>query len=361
MPLEIGLWRVDGTPERVTARTMPLESKLEEIIEKDPTVLGEPIMLIGRQVPTAFGKYIDLLGVDADGAIHVLELKRDRTPREVVAQALDYGSWIRELSHSDVLEIFGAYRHDAAFEQAFSLTFGTSPPEELNTSHKLTVVASELDAATSRIVTYLADFEVPVNVLFFRYFEDAGREYVARTWLIDEVRSAGVGGTGKKSGGGTKEAWNGQDWYVSFGEESGSRNWDDARELGFVSAGGGRWFSRTLQSLPLGARVFVCIPKVGYVGVGEVAGEAKPFDDADLRVAGEPVKMASLPLKGTYRHTNDVEDNEEYVVPVRWIRTVPREEAVWERGMFANQNSACKLRNKFTLEELAKRFELDEE
>ena len=46
-------------------------------------------------------------------------------------------------------------------------------------------------------------------------------------------------------------------------------------------------------------------------------------------------------------------------VRVEWIRTVPREQAVKEKGLFANQNSACKLRNSFTLERLTERFALD--
>jgi hypothetical protein len=45
-------------------------------------------------------------------------------------------------------------------------------------------------------------------------------------------------------------------------------------KYGFISAGGGEWFSRTLKNLPLGARVFASIPKCGYVGVGTVIGEA---------------------------------------------------------------------------------------
>ena len=138
MPTEIGLWRVDGEARRVVPKAMPLESKLEEIIESDPTILGDPILLVGRQVPTAFGKFVDLLGVDADGVLHVLELKRDRTPREVVAQALDYGSWVRTLSHEDVLELFASYRPGIAFETAFAEAFGVSPPEELNADHRLT-------------------------------------------------------------------------------------------------------------------------------------------------------------------------------------------------------------------------------
>src|SRR4051812_35512137 len=111
MPLEVGLWRVDGAkPIRITPSGGPLESQLEQMIESDPSILGTPLLLIGRQVPTDYGKFIDLLAVDDEGALHILELKRDKTPREVVAQALDYGSWVQTLSHEQVLEMFGTYK-----------------------------------------------------------------------------------------------------------------------------------------------------------------------------------------------------------------------------------------------------------
>jgi len=358
MPLEIGIWRVDGSPKRMSTTSMPLEARLEELIEADPAILGQPLLFIGRQVPTAHGKYIDLLAVDAGGSLHVLELKRDRTPRDVVAQTLDYGSWIETLTHEQVLEIFDNYRPGVAFEEAFSERFGVSPPEELNTEHTLTVVASDVDPATARIVEYLARFDVPLNVLFFRYFVDDDREYLARTWLVDDTRVAS--GEGSKKASGKREPWNGHDWYVSFGEEPGGRSWDDARRYGFVSAGGGVWYSRTLRSLPIGARVFVCIPGsgLGYVGVGTVTGEAMPFDDAVLTVDGAETKMVDLPLVGAYSHDNGAQDNDEYIVPVDWIATVDRADAVWEKGFFANQNSACKLRNRFTLEGLVRHFDL---
>jgi len=51
----------------------------------------------------------------------------------------------------------------------------------------------------------------------------------------------------------------------------------------------------------------------------------------------------------------------EYLVRVEWIMTLPVEQAIWEKGMYANQNSVTKLRNKFTLERLTERFELDKE
>lgn len=356
MPLEVGLWRVDGgKPVKVAAKGVPLESQLEAMIEADPTILGTPLLLIGRQVPTEFGKYIDLLAIDDEGALHVLELKRDKTPRDVVAQALDYGSWVRTLSHAQVLDIFAAYKPHIAFEQEWTETFGGDVPQELNSDHRLTIVAGDVDPATERIIAYLATFGVPVNVVFFRYFDDGDRAYLARTWLLDEARTpASRGGPG----GGTKEPWNEQDWYVSFGEESGIRNWEDAREHGFVSAGGGEWFSRTLRRLPIDGRVFVHIPGVGYVGVGTVTGEARPFDEA---VLDDGVLLAQQPLRANYEHSPlPGEDHREYVVPVRWQQTRPRSEAFWVKGMFANQNSACKLRNRFTLEQLATAFDLQD-
>src|SRR4051794_36673086 len=124
MPLEIGLWRVDGVPVKVAASRMPLEARVEELLGADPSILGVPVLLIGRQVPTAHGKVIDLLGIDAEGALHVLELKPARTPREVVAQVLDYGSWVRNLANEDIRALYNDYArgqgHGAEFDQAFA-------------------------------------------------------------------------------------------------------------------------------------------------------------------------------------------------------------------------------------------------
>jgi len=37
------------------------------------------------------------LALDQDANLIVMELKRDKTPRDIIAQVLDYGSWVREL------------------------------------------------------------------------------------------------------------------------------------------------------------------------------------------------------------------------------------------------------------------------
>ena len=53
--------------------------------------------------------------------------------------------------------------------------------------------------------------------------------------------------------------WNKRDFYFAFGDGP-RRDWDDAREYGFVGAGGGEWYSRSLRQLKPGHRVLVYIP-----------------------------------------------------------------------------------------------------
>ena len=55
----------------------------------------------------------------------------------------------------------------------------------------------------------------------------------------------------------------------------------------------------------------------------------------------------------------DDEELSEYLVRVEWIKTLPREQAIWEKGMFANQNTAVRMRDQFTLELLIDRFDLE--
>lgn len=74
--------------------------------------------------------------------------------------------------------------------------------------------------------------------------------------------------------------------------------------------------------------------------------------DAIVAVDGVEQKLAEVPLAGSYQHNpaGDTDESAEYVVPVEWETTVPVNDAIWMTGMFANQNSACKLRKQFTID-----------
>jgi RecB family endonuclease NucS len=67
------------------------EHDLENWLEQNPTILtdGKPLLIISRQTNTNLNLYPDLIGLDEDGNTVMIELKRGKTSRDVIAQALE--------------------------------------------------------------------------------------------------------------------------------------------------------------------------------------------------------------------------------------------------------------------------------
>jgi len=102
MPIRTTLWKVGPQPQPLAESSLAKEQLLEDMIVTAPRMLSDEWMLIGRQEDTGFGGRIDLLAIAPDGSLVLIELKRDRTPRDVVAQALDYASWVEKLRAEDI-------------------------------------------------------------------------------------------------------------------------------------------------------------------------------------------------------------------------------------------------------------------
>ena len=68
------------------------EKDLESLLENNPdSIINEEILLIGRQVTTNFNTRLDLIGLDRFGNTVIMELKRDRTPRDTFTRAYEEG------------------------------------------------------------------------------------------------------------------------------------------------------------------------------------------------------------------------------------------------------------------------------
>jgi hypothetical protein len=361
MPIEVGIWNVtNGSIKKVNYSAIDSERKLEEIIQKDISIISDDIMLIGNQIITSYGKFIDMLAVNIEGKITIIELKKKKTPREVVAQTIDYASWVQNLSYKEIVEIYKEKNMGRDFETDFNDKFDTDPPEQLNQEHDMLIVSSELDNETERIINYLSDnFNVPINAVFFRYFVQDGKEFISRSWLIDpnEVIEK-VSKTKMKS---KSEAWNGKDFVANVDAHGEISSWEDCIKYGFISAGGGRWYNRTLYQLSQGARVFAYIPAKGYVGVGIVQEKPVQANKFMVEHEGKETLILNVPLTDEgLKNFADDEEKTEYFVRVEWKNTVPETKAYKEKGMRANQNSAFKLKSEFTLEKLIKFFDLNE-
>ena len=203
MPQNIRMWEVTSEDKltEISGSEISLEERLEDWLESDISMLDANLMVIGRQVQTAFGGLIDLLCLDSNGDTVVVELKRGKTPREVTAQALDYASWVRELSFNEITDIAQRYaKLDGSLSEAFAERFGDPLPDTLNQNHRALIVAEVMDDSTERIVRYLADLNVPINVATVQYFKaQDGREMLGQVFLVEpEQAMAKSGATSKK-------------------------------------------------------------------------------------------------------------------------------------------------------------------
>lgn len=342
MPIRNSVWTVGENPQSLPESRLASELVLENMIVTDSRILSEEWILIGRQERTGNGGVVDLLAVAPDGALILIELKRDRTPREVVAQSLDYACWVEKLEADDIAAIYSRFAQDRDLAADFQKRFGQPLDEEqLNYKHEIVIVATELDPSSERIVEYLSDRGISINVLCFQVFLHGEQQLVCRSWLLDPVETQISAATTSKRGPGAREPWNGE-FYASFGH-SERRNWDEARRYGFISAGGGSWYSNTLSLLNTGDRVWVKAPGYGFVGVGQVTGPREAITDFSISADGAERPATELLEKANYhREFMDDPEHREYFVPVRWLHTVALEEAVNEIGLFGNQNTVCK-------------------
>lgn len=355
MAIKHAIWKVGAQPQALSITSLATEQIFEDMIVAAPEMLSDEWMLIGRQI-NCFSGRIDLLAIAPDGALILIEMKRDRTPREVVAQALDYACWVEGLASEDIAAIYARFAPGRRLEDDFQNRFGQKLDEEtLNDSHQIIVVAGSLDESSERIVGYLNARGIAINVLCFQVFQLGDQQLISRAWLIDPVEtqtSAAVKTAGPK------EPWNGE-FYVSFGEGN-SRSWEDAVKYGFISAGGGPWYSRTLNLLSPNDRVWVKIPGSGFVGVGRVLGPPEAAANFKVQTADGERPVLEVATGGNYHRelANDPERSE-YFVPVEWTQAVSEQHAVNDIGLFGNQNTVCQPKTpkwRHTVEVLKQRF-----
>jgi hypothetical protein len=339
MPIQHAIWKVGSEPTPLATASLVSEQQLEDMIVARPQILSSQWMLIGRQEQTGLSGRIDLLAIAPDASLVLIELKRHRTPREVVAQALDYASWVEKLTADKIAQIYQRFSKGGSLDEAFKQRFGSALDEDsLNASHQIILVAAELDASSERIVTYLNDRDIAINVVFFQVFQHGTEQFISRAWLVDPGETqANVAATVKVKG--EKEPWNGE-FYVSYGGEH--RSWEDALKYGFISGGGGSWYSQTLKLLSPGDLIWVKIPKTGYVGVGRVEESVQSVNDFTVPTsAGERPCLDVLQHAQVYRQDANDPELAEYFVRVQWLDTVPATQAVDEVGLFGNQNTVC--------------------
>ncbi len=178
--------------------------------------------------------------------------------------------------------------------------------------------------------------------------------------LVDRLDELMADAEAVTDGSEPKSPWNGRDFYVTIGD----RSWEDAERYGYLAAGGGAFYTKPLEKLFPGARVFLYkpYPVKGYVGVGLVKEPVRLVSEFEVVVAGQKIPILDAPLADPEKVTHDADNPElcEQLVRVEWLVTRSLEDAIWQTGLFTNQMPACKLRDRETIEFLEQAFGVEQ-
>ena len=168
------------------------EIDLEDMLENNPEYFfdNSKILIVGRQVTTNLNTFIDLLGVDETGNTVVIELKREKTPRETLAQLIEYASFIDNLDYEQLNEIYQNYSgEEVGLEDYHQEYFNTNYAHKIywNKTSKLMIVAQEITTEIKQTSLYLRRKGLDVYCLEFKYFvNNAGNKMISSDFVVGD-------------------------------------------------------------------------------------------------------------------------------------------------------------------------------
>ncbi len=164
---------------------------------------------------------------------------------------------------------------------------------------------------------------------------------------------------GAENGGESEELkieWIG-DWFINVGVGKNQRSWADCQKYGFISAGQSAKLAAAMRKLEVGSTFFAYVGGRGYVGYGRVVEAAVPIKSFTVGSENTPLLDMDLEAEGLAQNSNNLELSE-WVARVDWLKTLPKEQALWATGLFAHVGTICRLRDEETLEFLYSKFDI---
>ena len=179
---------------------LELEKHLENWLENSPeqTLAQEDFLWIGRQTSATDEDgtiFSDLFGVDSEGNLVIAELKKGRTPRDIIAQILDYAAWADDLSDAQIRDIAETYfktregfqekTFDDAFREAFDIPETDELPRLNDGDLRLFIVAEEIPSRVARVCRFLrSSHGINVSCVDISIFQTESHEIVVSTETV---------------------------------------------------------------------------------------------------------------------------------------------------------------------------------
>lgn len=188
------VYRIDSDDlSRIEEQELSSEKSLESyLIRTDGAQIGGvEILYIDQQGSPGEGGIFDIVGLDDHGELVIIELKRARSPRDIVAQALEYAASIRNEDYEQLESRYRGFVDDdgVSLQVAHAEFFDRKEPlseREFNTDQRLLLVGRDF----SDLSLDMADFlrEHGIDVICVTYSSFASEEEELRLLTTESVR-----------------------------------------------------------------------------------------------------------------------------------------------------------------------------
>jgi hypothetical protein len=144
-------------------------SDIQEWIEKNTDIFEEPILIVAKEFG-AFDKTnerADLVGLDQEGKIVIIELKRDDTGANVHWQAVKYASYFRKVSSEDIVKIHSQY-HNKTIEESTKIIIEflkTDDLSRINFRQRIILVSHRFALEVTSAVLWLNENGIDVKCI----------------------------------------------------------------------------------------------------------------------------------------------------------------------------------------------------
>jgi len=196
------LFRVEGS-SAVPAKPVTLEEAglkerdhLQEWVMAHPELIGDSVKVVTFEFARWTGRggnqadRLDVLGLDSDGTLVVIELKRDRAPDTVEMQAIKYAAMASRFTPETLAEAHARYLTqqgtETSEEQALDDLTGHAP--ELSTETLLTprivLMARDFPTDVTATCVWLTEMGLNIQLVTFQAYQSADQTLVTVSRLF---------------------------------------------------------------------------------------------------------------------------------------------------------------------------------
>ncbi|MDH5517413.1 MAG: hypothetical protein OEY36_06300 [Gammaproteobacteria bacterium] len=181
--------------KRYLSKWQPRELDVEKFIVSadsdnnilDPSVIGEPLLIVSNQVKTKFKKRADILAIDRYGNGVIIELKRDRGFLGVETQALQYLADFSAYKGQDFIKRFSKTNTQLE-EEINSFIGGNATLKDINKSSRIILLAREFDPTIYSMGEWLSNNGVAFRCIQYEPTEIDEKRFISFSIAFDRSK-----------------------------------------------------------------------------------------------------------------------------------------------------------------------------